>query len=182
MRAGRRDLERSTRAGLAAHVGEVVQTTAARASHLAGRPGQLAALAERLAQLGQRADRADLEPLDQPCLGRVGPGDDGALQAPARARRAAGEHAAQRLHGTLEGQLADEQHALERLARDYAERAERGGGDARSKPLPVFFTSAGARLTTIWHSEICTAMCARALLTRTRLSRTAASARPTSSK
>ncbi len=53
---------------------------------------------------------------------------------------------------------------------------------ARSNPLPVFFTSAGARLTTIWHSEMYSPTCASALFTRTRLSRTDASARPTSSK
>src|ERR1019366_7890701 len=53
---------------------------------------------------------------------------------------------------------------------------------ARSKPLPVFFMSPGARLTTMRHSPMSTPRCAIVLFTRTRLSRTAASASPTSSK
>ncbi len=52
---------------------------------------------------------------------------------------------------------------------------------ARSKPLPNFRSSAGARLTTTRYSDRSTPTWASALFTRTRLSRTAASARPTSS-
>ena len=53
---------------------------------------------------------------------------------------------------------------------------------ARSKPVPVLRRSAGARLTTMPHSPMWMPSSRSALFTRTRLSRTDASASPTRSK
>ncbi len=94
MRTGRGDLESPARSGLATHVGEIVDDDGVAHLDLSRDPRQITALAQSLAQLGERAHRADLEPLDEARLGRVRPGNDGALQTTLPRAEELGEDAA----------------------------------------------------------------------------------------
>ena len=136
MSAGRGNLERAARRGLAAHVGQVVERgLGARRPGASVRDGQLRL--RRAARSRSSASEPTVRtstPSTSAASAALARGDDGALHAARPRAEELREHAAQRLHRALERQLADEEHALERLARRRAERAQRGRGDGEVEP------------------------------------------------
>ena len=148
----RRDLERAPRAApaRARRRGRRARRAAdARRSATARRELDLAA--ERVDELGERADRAHVDRPRPSAASPVVRARDDRAPHPARARaEELREDAAHRLHRSRRAR------ARRGRARPRAPRAGRtpsapsvAAAMARSNPLPVFLTSAGARLTTI---------------------------------
>ncbi len=147
------------------------------------RAGARALHAARAHELLERADRAHVDAVDQgPPRPRSRAGRSARRTPRARSAEELRQDAAHRLDAPVE----------RRARRGRARRSNDSAGTtpsapsvaaaiARSNPLPALRRSAGARFTTMRYSPRSTPTCASALFTRTRLSRTAASARPTSS-
>ena len=184
--AGRRDLERAPAERLPVDVGEVAVAPAAAAPAPAAPASAAADVAEagrivqRRDRFGERADGIERAALRRPPPRRVGARQQQRAEPFAPRRRRDRQHAARRLDPAVERQLAEQQHVVDVAPRDAARsRRARRARSAGRTTTPALRMSAGARLTV-------TRLCGNskpelrmALRTRSRLSRTDASGRPT---
>ncbi len=97
----------------------------------------------------------------------------------ARAPSSCGKSPRTRTQTAVERQLAHEQHALQRLRRDDADRTQNPDRDRQIQRGSALAHVGRRQITVMAYSSSCTPSRASALCTRTRASRTAASARPT---